>query len=256
MRFHRLPVKDPRTVARDIPGICDLLFPELVPAIIAHLNRGASAIPACTAITLSQINNSSISAAMLFEVAYVKAEGILKGSNLDWENCIKIAVDRQSRYFDTNTPEYLNEIDISIANQTAENLVKALNHIRHNNIQTRDKLKNDTLIISPIIQGYHWISQGVGDFAFDKCLIEVKCTGKNFSSTDYRQLLMYWLLSYSAAIENKGVEWEKGILLNPRQNRYVEFKFSEIVNISSGGRSKVEVLELFSSIINDWREIV
>jgi len=252
VRFHRLPVKDPRTVARDIPGICDLLFPELVPAIIAHLNRGANAIPACTAITLSQINDSSISAAMLFEIAYVKAEGMLKGSNLDWDNCIKIAVDRQSRYFDTKSPESLNKIDISIAKQTAENLVRALNYLNH----TENRIKNDTLIISPIIRGYHWIAQGVGDFSFDKCLIEVKCTSKNFSSADYRQLLMYWLLSYSATIENKGVEWEKGILLNPRLNKYVEFKFSEIVNISSGGKSKVEVLELFSSIISDWREII
>lgn len=32
-------------------------------------------------------------------------------------------------------------------------------------------------------------------------LIEVKCSGRNFGSADYRQILMYWLLSYMASIE-------------------------------------------------------
>ncbi|MCS5989566.1 hypothetical protein LNP02_02280 [Klebsiella variicola subsp. variicola] len=78
MRFLRLPVKDPRTVARDIPGICDLLFPQLLPAIIAHLNREAQPIPGCTIIDESMLVRINTNAAMLFEVAYVRAEQILE----------------------------------------------------------------------------------------------------------------------------------------------------------------------------------
>lgn len=245
MRFHRLPVKDPRTVARDIPGICDLLFPQLLPAIVAHLNRESRAVAACTAIPASWTENMSTNAAMLFEVAYVRAEHILQGKNKDWDNCLDVALHRQSKYFDAKLPDSLSENDIKIANQTADNLVKSL-------FKLKDEKKAKELVLSPVIPGFQWISQGNGDFSIDSSLIEVKCTSKNFSSSDYRQLLIYWLLSYSSALENKSLEWEIGILLNPRLNSYVEVDFTELVRIAGAGRTKVEILELFSSIIGSY----
>lgn len=245
MRFHRLPVKDPRTVARDIPGICDLLFPQLLPAIVAHLNREACSVAGCTAIPSSWTDNMSTNSAMLFEVAYVRAEYILQGKSEGWENCLNVALYRQSKYFDAYLPNSLSAIDIKIANQTADNLVKSLSHLK-------SELDAKELVLLPVIFGYQWVSQGNGDFSLDNSLIEVKCTGKNFSSADYRQLLIYWLLSYSAAIENKGCEWQKGILLNPRLNLYVEVEFAELVKIVGAGRTKIEILELFSSIIGSY----
>ena len=246
MRFLRLPIKDPRTVARDIPGVCDLLFPQLLPAIIAHMNCEAKRIPGCAAISQSLISQMSTNAAMLFEVAYARAEQFLLGNiNADWDNCLNIALKRQSRYFDAVLPEKLSEVDIEIANLTANNLVISLLNIQ----STKPNINIDA---SPVIPGYYWISEGKGDFSIGKTLIEVKCSAKNFSSSDYRQLLMYWLLNYAAAIEDKSTEWKSGILLNPRLNRYIELDFSELVKIAGAGRSKIEILELFSSIIGDY----
>ncbi|EOI3591688.1 hypothetical protein ACMSYV_003686 [Proteus mirabilis] len=245
MRFLRLPVKDPRTVARDIPGICDLLFPQLLPAIVAHLNREAQSIPNCTIINESMLIGRDINAAMLFEVAYVRAEQILEGKNEDWNECLSIALSRQSRYFDAVLPEYLSSIEIKIANKTAYNIIKSIRYLCWG-------WGDDNVVRSPIIPGFQWIAEGQGDFSVGQRLIEVKCTNRNFSSSDYRQILIYWLLSFASSIEGGKDEWKTGVLLNPRANKYIEIDFNELVRIAGAGRTKLELLELFSSIIGDY----
>jgi hypothetical protein len=80
-------------------------------------------------------------------------------------------------------------------------------------------------------------------------LIEVKCTNKHFSSSDYRQIVIYWLLSYFSAIERDDEEWSHGVLINPRMNLSVRFSFDELIRIIAADRSKVDILELFSSMI-------
>ncbi|WP_196061415.1 MULTISPECIES: hypothetical protein [unclassified Serratia (in: enterobacteria)] len=245
MRFLRLPVKDPRTVARDIPGICDLLFPQLLPAIVAHLNREAQPIPDCTIIDESMLVGIDTNAAMLFEVAYVRAEQMLEEKNEDWNECLSIALSRQSRYFDAALPDNLSDIEIKIANQTAINLTKSITYLS-------EKWGDGNVVRSPIIPGFQWIAQGQGDFSIDQRLIEVKCTNRNFSSSDYRQILIYWLLSFSSSIEGGTDEWKTGVLLNPRANKYIEIDFNELVSIVASGRNKLELLELFSSIVGDY----
>lgn len=245
MRFLRLPVKDPRTVARDIPGICDLLFPQLLPAIVAHLNREAQPIPDCTIIDESMLVGIDTNAAMLFEVAYVRAEQMLEKKNEDWNECLSIALSRQSRYFDAVLPDNLSDIEIKIANQTAINLTKSITYLS-------EEWGDGNLVRSPIIPGFQWIAQGQGDFSIGQRLIEVKCTNRNFSSSDYRQILIYWLLSFSSSIEGGTDEWKTGVLLNPRANKFIEIDFNEFVSIVASGRNKLELLELFSSIVGDY----
>lgn len=245
MRFSRLPVKDPRTVARDIPGICDLLFPQLLPAIVSHLNRSAQPIAGCTYVKENLIAKMSTNAAILFEVAYVRAEQILDNRNEDWDECLSLALNRQSKYFDADLPEKLTELDLSIAKQTANNLVKSIRFFENDSQGLR-------AIQSPEIPGYQWIGQGYGDFSVGTTLIEVKCSSRNFSSSDYRQILIYWLLSFSSSIESDKQEWNSGILLNPRLNKYIEINFNELVKVAGAGRSKIEILELFSSLVGDY----
>lgn len=245
MRFLRLPVKDPRTVARDIPGICDLLFPQLLPAIVAHLNREAQPIPGCTIIDESMLVGINTNAAMLFEVAYVRTEQMLEEKNEDWNECLSIALNRQSRYFDAVLPDNLSDIEIKLANQTATNLTRSIRYLS-------DKWGDSNVVRSPIIPGFQWIAQGQGDFSIGQQLIEVKCTNRNFSSSDYRQILIYWLLSFSSSIEGGTDEWKIGVLLNPRANKYIEIDFNELVSIAASGRTKLELLELFSSIVGDY----
>lgn len=71
--------------------------------------------------------------------------------------------------------------------------------------------------------------------------MEVKCSRRNFGSADYPQLLIYWLMSYLPwKIEGKSEEWPSGLLINPRRNTQVEFDFSYLLKIVSGGRTKLK----------------
>lgn len=244
MRFLRLPFKDPRTVARDIPGICDVLFPRLLPGIVAYLNRQSEPTIGCTAVSSDLMDLTSTNAAMLFEVAYANVEQSLEGDSPSWSDCLQIALERQKRFYDAILPERLTDGDIAVADATARNLLLSLSFLADGSGQQ--------ISISPKIPGFHWISSGNGDFSVGDKLIEVKCTSSSFSASDYRQLLIYWLLSYSDALENDALEWKTAVLLNPRLNKFIEIEFSELVHIASGGRSKVEVLELFSTLIGDY----
>jgi len=107
------------------------------------------------------------------------------------------------------------------------------------------------LVRSPVIPGYQWVASSVGDFSVGTRLIEVKCTNKLFSSSDYRQTIMYWLLSYARAVEIGTPEWSDIILMNPRLNFIVAMPFDEIIAVAGGGKSKVDLLELFSAMVGE-----
>ncbi|MDR5875890.1 hypothetical protein [Vreelandella gomseomensis] len=190
------------------------------------------------------MRKASINAAMLFEVAYVRTEQILMGnSDENWDLYLKAALNRQERYFDAELPESFTEHDLGVARAASNNLVFALDKFK--------EWSGFSVELSPTIPGYQWIAEGQGDFSLGATLIEVKCTSKNFGSADYRQLLIYWLLSFAAAIEGKSKEWKSFVLLNPRSNKYIELEFDELISFSAAGRSKIEILELFNSIVSD-----
>jgi hypothetical protein len=244
MSFDRLPVNDPRTVSRDIPGIFDAIFPQLVPGIVAYFNRQTREIADCQPVSNKIINESKLSKAMLFEIAYSLAEYILSDTGkVDWDHCLQVASDRQRRYYDADIPKHLTEIDKKIADAVAKNLITALRQIHNNDLEE--------IIASPQIPGYQWIASGHGDFSCGNKLIEVKCTGKHFSASDYRQIIMYWLLSFAKSIETDSPEWATGILLNPRMNYITEVNFNEIIAVIGSGRSKIDILELFSSMVSE-----
>lgn len=245
MRSPKFLARDPRTVARDMPGVFDTLFPQLAPGVVAHFNRRAYAVVACHVLSADLIAASTLQHAMLFELAVAAGQQLIEGSgSIDLDCALKVAIDRQRRHFDAEIPERLTVTDRMIATKVAENLATML-----------QKVQADTgkaaLVCSPHIPGYQWIASGVGDFAIGPCLVEVKCTGKSFSSSDYRQVMMYWLLSYASSVEGGNPEWSKAVLMNPRLNKVVEVSFDEMIKVTGAGRSKVDVLELFSSMVAD-----
>ena len=244
MAYNRLPLRDPRTVAREIPGIFEAIFPQLTASVVVYFNKKRRAHPDLDRIPDDLVGRSSTPRAMLFEIGYVRGEQLLLGQNTDWDACIKIASERQQKHFDAQIPNTFNETDFTIADLIGHNLLKMINGIS-------SKTQKD-LVIAPEISGFQWIASGVGDFSIDDKLVEVKCNGRLFGSADYRQILMYWLLSYSAAIENDSPEWKTAVLMNPRLNRIVEIPFDEIIQVTAAGKSKVEILELFSSIVGDY----
>ncbi|WP_199731440.1 hypothetical protein [Paraburkholderia sp. RAU2J] len=105
------------------------------------------------------------------------------------------------------------------------------------------------IVIRPRIPGLEWIANGYGDFALGGTLVEVKCSVKRFSSADYRQVAIYWLLSYAASIEGHEAEWEDFVLLNPRSGEKVSMKFNAFLSIISSGRTKLDILQLFQSLV-------
>jgi hypothetical protein len=245
MASERLLANDPRTVARDIPGIFDALFPQLAPGVVAHFNRKSYAAADCEPIPPELVAASSLQRAMLFEVAIAAGEQLIAGNDqIDWDICLRVAVDRQRRHFDAKLPDVLSAADKIAAQWVARNLVTMLNQIKAAG-------GDEVLVRSPNIPGYQWIASGVGDFSVGTRLIEVKCTNRHFSSSDYRQIVMYWLLGYASSVENGTPEWSEGILINPRLNYIVKLPFDEIISVIGAGRSKVEILELFSSMVGD-----
>ena len=162
---------DPRTVARDIPGIFDEVFPQLTPGIVTHFNLQAEMLPT-RALPAALLAASKLQRAMLFELAYSVAETILKNEAIEWQACFKTTLHRQRAYFDAKLPEQFEEADKAVAELVGRNLADTLL-----------RMSNSTglpLVMQPSIPGLEWIAGGNGDFALGKCLIEVKCTAKRF----------------------------------------------------------------------------
>ncbi|MNG00972.1 hypothetical protein D3C84_839300 [compost metagenome] len=62
---------------------------------------------------------------------------------------------------------------------------------------------------------------------------------------------MYWLLSYAAAVETGNDEWRSCVLMNPRTGKLVNIDFDEFIQLTGGGRSKVEILQAFAATLTD-----
>lgn len=231
---------DPRTVARDIPGIFDEVFPQLTPGVVMHFNLQAEMMPV-RALPTALLAASKLQRAMLFELAYSVAENILRGEAIDWLTCFQATLERQRAYFDAKLPDQFDVADKSTAELVGRNLADTLQRMSASNGQP--------LVMRPSIPGFEWIASGNGDFAVGESLIEVKCTAKRFSSSDYRQVAIYWLLSYAAAIEGRGAEWKEFVLFNPRTGARVTLSFNRFLSVISSGRTKVDILQLFQSLV-------
>ncbi|MEN9657502.1 MAG: hypothetical protein RL571_967 [Pseudomonadota bacterium] len=232
---------DPRTVAREIPGIFDEVFPQLTPGVVAHINSSALTV-LVQPLQQELLQQSTLQRAMLFELGYTVGESLLKGKiDIDWPYCFAETLRRQRGYFDAKLPDQLAAGDQCLAETVGRNLANA--------ITAMSRSSGHPIIIAPRIPGLEWIASGSGDFSLGSTLIEVKCTAKRFSSADYRQIAIYWLLSFAASIEGRGEEWRDFILLNPRSGEKVSMKYDSFLSIISSGRTKVEIFQLFQSLI-------
>jgi hypothetical protein len=239
-----ISARDPRTVARDIPGICDALFPQIAPGVVRHFNLAAYRVPCCAEVPQDLIAKSSIQHAMLFEIAVAAGEQLVEGAaSVDMDKAISVAIVRQRRHFDAKLAKEITDADKDIIFRVSDNLAAMLRQISEE--------RGEKMIRAPHVPGYQWIASGIGDFSAGSQLIEVKCTNKIFSSSDYRQIVMYWLLSYASAIEGRGNEWAGATLVNPRLNAIVDISFDQMIKVVGAGRSKVDILELFSSMVAD-----
>lgn len=231
---------DPRTVARDIPGLFDEIFPQLTPGIVAHFNSCVETFQV-EPLPSTLLSHSTLQRAMLFELGYTVGEHLLIGAKIDWAECFEATLKRQQRYFDAVLPEQFNAGDQILAEIIGRNLSTEL--------LAMSSQSGQPVGLRPKVPGLEWISSGFGDFSLDRTLIEVKCTAKRFSSSDYRQVAIYWLLSYAAAVEGRGEEWQGFVLLNPRSGEKIAMQFDAFLMVISSGRTKVDILQLFQSLV-------
>lgn len=243
MPAKRLPARDPRTVARDIPGVLDILFPRLTGGLVNALNARMFTFTGIEAIPGEAIEASSLQNAMLFEISMARAESALRsGGAASWDECLKVASSRQRRHFDAHIPGKLEPSDISVADHAARNLVVMLDSIRA-------QQPSAILEHAPLIPGLGWVASGNGDFALGTTLIEVKHTGRNFGASDFRQVLMYWLLQYARTVENNGKVWLDVLLLNPRRNAALLVNYDHLLRSASASSNRVELVELLRSVV-------
>lgn len=243
MALRRLPFRDPRTVARDIPGVLDVLFPRLSGGLVASLNRTAFTFEGLTAVPDELVEKSALQKAMLFELAIARAESLLSGElEPDWGDCLQIAAMRQGRHYDAKVPAVITECDRQIAEHSAQNLVAMLRGVQEQHPEFK-------LEVNPVIPGMGWIASGAADFSLGSILIEVKHTDRNFVSGDFRQVLMYWILKYASSIEGDLDVWSDCLLLNPRRNSALLVNFDKLLRSASASSGRVEVYENLRSIV-------
>ncbi len=248
MLRNRVLAYDPRTIARDVAGVIESVFPQLVPGVVLHFNRTHSySTKNCKPVPSELIAQTSLQLAMLFELGIAVGESLLVGEpNVDWDKCLLKASGRQRRYYDAEVPDHLESVDKEIASLVGNNLFAMLSAI--------SVAEGSTITVQPRIAGYRWIASGAGDFATSESIIEVKCSSKRFSTADYRQILIYWLLAYIESLEKDLSYWTTGILLNPRLNFSVKLNFSEFIPLVALGKSSIEIVESFGAIFQDWTQ--
>lgn len=242
MPFNRLPARDPRTVARDIPGVLDVLFPRLTGGLVNSLNAKMFSFSGISPIPSETIEKSSLQKAMMFELSMARAESDLRGEVASWEACLAIASKRQQRHFDARIPKALEPGDILVADHAARNLVAMLHSVQA-------QRPSALLEYAPLIPGLGWVASGNGDFAIGSTLIEVKHTERNFGAADFRQVLMYWLLRYARTVESDGDMWSDVLLLNPRRNAALLVNYDHLLRSASASSNRVELVELLRSAV-------
>lgn len=241
----RLPFRDPRTVARDIPGVLDILFPRLTGGLVGSLNKSMFSFQDIEALSDELVGESQLHKAMLFELSMARAERLLQGDvTPSWDDVLRVAVKRQRQHFDAKIPDVIVQHDKDLATHAASNLVAMLR-------SAQEQHPDATLSIAPPIPGLGWIASGAGDFELGRILIEVKHTDRNFMASDFRQVLMYWLLKYLATIEHSDDVWTDCLFLNPRRNSGLLFNFDKVLHSASASSSRVELLELLRSVVGD-----
>lgn len=244
----RISTRDPRSLSRDIPGLLDIVFPRLSGGLVTSLNRGIVHPIGLQPISPEAIEATKIQRSLLFEISNVHAERRIGGEESpDWAECLTQALIKQNRFFDAKPVTELSDSDKEVALHASHNLVQMLTMVSKGRL-------NLPVDASPIISGFGWISSGHGDFSVGTTLVEVKNTDRNFIAADYRQILMYWALSYANAVERDVKSWSECVLLNPRRNAALLINYDTLINSASGGLNRVEVYELLRSVIGQSSE--
>lgn len=201
----------------------------------------------CELVEDEVVNSSTLNKAMLFELSVARAEQLMfkEQPSARWSGSLDKALKRQRVYFDAQLSRDLQPEDKYAADEIAKNLQVILRDLE-------SERRESELVRSPKIPGFQWIATSNGDFALGSTIIEVKCSRNSFSGADYRQVLIYWLLSYLSALESDVDEYREVVLANPRRNEIVQLTVDEIIQLVASGRSKLEIAQLFIALVSEY----
>lgn len=235
---------DPRSVARDVPGLFEIVFPGLTPGLVAHLNATSRPLDG-KAIDDEDLRDAKLGPALLFEVACVRADRLFDQDEDadDPQSCLAEAWRRQSRFYDAKRAEWIGDQDWWIACTVGNSLHEALSDVA--------RFYGQSIVVRPLVPGCQWIATSCGDYSIGERLVEVKCIAGNFSGADYRQVLIYWMLSLLADVEGRGKVWKEATLINPRRQLMVDLDLPNFLTIVGRGATHIEMMQRFMSVIGE-----
>lgn len=110
----------------------------------------------------------------------------------------------------------------------------------------RRRLALSELVVFPSLPGCGWVDSCHADLFAGGILFEVKAGDRHFHSSDFRQLLCYCALNFSA----KRYDIDNVCLVNPRTGRYIGEQLERLCQRTSG-RPAVEILSEIVSYISE-----
>jgi hypothetical protein len=162
--------------------VLDVLFPRLTGGLAASLNRRMFSFSGVAPVSDELIERSHLQKAMLFELAIARTELMLDGNEEpSWDDCLKVATDRQRQHHDAKIPVQLEQCDLNVASHAADNLIAMLTSVQC-------QYPNTQFQRGPMIPGLGWIASGVGDFSLgpiSRTLMQVRsrCPGRGLKQT-------------------------------------------------------------------------
>lgn len=109
------------------------------------------------------------------------------------------------------------------------------------------KMNSSKIIFRPKLKGSGFLGSCTADLLVDDTLYEIKTVTRNISGKDIRQILIYLFLQSMSSIDT----WKYGGFFNPRKAEHYRFYVDNLIQKISGGRSKVEVFDLFRNFLGE-----
>jgi len=107
----------------------------------------------------------------------------------------------------------------------------------------------EAIMFVPYFKGAGILGPCNGDCQYGNTLVEVKAGERDLRSIDFRQVLIYYVISY---LENFTPRIENVLILNPRQGYRVGLSFADLMSAISG-LSAVEFTAIFRDYLVNWK---
>ncbi len=249
---------DLREFSRNFGGLLNEIFPLMNSGFINGFNEKYEiGLNFLDDISVSLMQETNIMEAFLFEFCLVFCEARISDNTLDlrrkfsslWAQTIL----KQKKYYDCHIKK-----SSALSSSELDAIVNVAHKILNNFLIMKEKLtrlqteNNLDIVISPVIPGFGTLDPSYADYSIGETLIEVKCTKSKFSTADYNQVFIYWLLStmWNVLVDNKALLYKNFSLVNLRRGELIYINGFDFAYIVSGGKNFQSIIQMFSNILN------